>query len=374
MRKDDRLNDLALKVLTHSVRLKPNEKVYLDFIGAQTLPLLEAFVRIIAQKGAIPYPVLQTDGLMCDFMMNASEESIKAYGDSYARLMKEMDVCVRIVGYDNPYALSKVSDERKQWYTRYFMGAVHTNVRVPNTRWCVLRYPTASKASLAGMSTEEYEEFFFNSCLFDYQLLEEAMSPLSSLMIKTDKVKIIAPETDLEFSIKGIGAVKCYGLRNLPDGEVFSAPVKDSINGHITFNTHTESGGKNFKNIRLEFEKGKVIKAYSLINNDALQAILKTDAGACYTGEFALGVNPYITHEVCENLFDEKISGSIHIALGNAQGGAHNGNKSTIHWDMVQIHTPEYGGGEIYFDDILIRKNGIFVLPELFGLNAENLK
>ena len=193
-------------------------------------------------------------------------------------------------------------------------------------------------------------------------------------MMKTDKVHIKAKGTDLNFSIKNIPVIRCSGVVNIPDGEVYTAPVKNSINGYIQFNTDTAYNGIFFSNIYLEFENGRIVKARSLVNDDKLQKLLKSDDGACYMGEFALGVNPYITKPMLDILFDEKIRGSFHMAIGNSYDDAFNGNKSSIHWDLVQIQTPECGGGEIYFDDKLIRKDGRFVLKELDALNPENLK
>jgi len=247
------------------------------------------------------------------------------------------------------------------------------NQRVDHTKWVVLRYPTESMSQQAGMSTEAFEDFYFDVCTLDYSKMDKAMTPLVELMNKTDRVRIVAKDTDLTFSIKGIPAIKCSGLRNIPDGEVYTAPVKDSVNGYITYNVPSVEEGIKFENVRLEFKDGKIVKATA---NDtvAVNKIFDTDEGARYVGEFALGVNPYITKAMGDILFDEKISGSIHFTPGQSYEDAPNGNKSAIHWDLVQVQTTEYGGGEIYFDDVLIRKDGMFVLDELKCLNPENLK
>jgi aminopeptidase len=245
--------------------------------------------------------------------------------------------------------------------------------RVNKTRWCVLRWPAPSMAQAANMSTEAFENFYFEVCTMDYPKMARAMGPLQKLMSKTDRVRLQSPGTDLQFSIKGIGAIMAEGKRNIPDGEVFSCPVKNSVQGCIQYNTPTIYSGTKFENVRLEFKDGKIIKATSN-NNQRLNEILDTDPGARYIGEFSLGFNPYILNPMCDILFDEKIAGSLHFTPGQAYEDADNGNKSAVHWDMVLIQRPEWGGGEVWFDDKLIRKDGMFVPKELQPLNPENLK
>ncbi|HRZ80378.1 MAG TPA: aminopeptidase, partial [bacterium] len=240
--------------------------------------------------------------------------------------------------------------------------------------WCILAFPNPSYAQASSMSTEAFEDFYFNVCSLDYAKMDKAMDPLKKLMDKTDKVHIKGPgRTDLKFSIKGINAVKCAGKYNVPDGEVFTAPVKDSVNGVIEYNTPTVYHGTKFDKVILTFKKGKIVKIEGS-NVEKLEHIFNTDEGARFVGEFAIGVNPYITKPMVDILFDEKICGSIHFTPGATYDECDNGNRSAIHWDLVMIQTPEYGGGEIYFDDVLIRKDGQFVLKELKPLNPENLK
>lgn len=245
--------------------------------------------------------------------------------------------------------------------------------RVNETKWVVMRYPNPSMAQLANMSQEAFEDFYFNVCTLDYKKMSKAMDSLVDLMNRTDKVQIKGPGTDLTFSIKGIDAVKCDGKCNIPDGEVYTAPVKDSMNGIISYNTPSEEMGFTYENIVFEVENGKIVKA-TANNNEKINALLDTDEGARYFGEFAIGVNPYILYPMKDTLFDEKIAGSFHLTPGMAYEDAFNGNKSAVHWDLVMIQRPDYGGGEIWFDDVLIRKDGMFVIPELECLNPENLK
>jgi aminopeptidase len=228
-------------------------------------------------------------------------------------------------------------------------------------------------AQLANMSTEAFEDFYFDVCNLDYAKMDRAMDPLQWLMSKTDKVRIVAPGTDLTFSIKGIGAQKCSGERNIPDGEVYSCPVRDSVNGTIAYNTPSVYNGFTYENIKFTFENGKIVEA-TANDTDRINALLDSDDGARHIGEFSLGFNPYILHPMKDTLFDEKIAGSLHFTPGQAYEVTDNGNRSSIHWDLVLIQRPEYGGGEVYFDDVLIRKDGLFVIPELEGLNPDSLK
>ena len=186
-------------------------------------------------------------------------------------------------------------------------------------------------------------------------------------MEKTDQVHLKGPGTDLKFSIKGIPAVKCDGHRNIPDGEVYSAPVRDSMNGVIQYNADSMMAGSLFKNIRFEIKNGKIVDATCDGDVKKLNEQLDIDEGARYFGEFALGVNPHVIKPMLDTLFDEKIRGSFHLTPGNAYDTAPNGNKSALHWDIVCIQTPECGGGEIHFDGKLIRKDGLFVLRGAAG-------
>jgi aminopeptidase len=247
------------------------------------------------------------------------------------------------------------------------------NHRVSKTRWCVLRWPTPSMAQGASMSTEAFEDLYFDVCTMDYRKMARAMVPLHRRMTKADRVHLKGPGTDLTFSIKGIGAKMCKGDRNIPDGEVFSCPVKTSVNGQIQFNAPTLYSGTKFENVRLEFKDGKVVDA-TANNTKRLNEILNTDPGARYVGEFSLGFNPYILNPMCDILFDEKIAGSLHFTPGQAYEECDNGNRSAVHWDMVLIQRPEWGGGEIWFDGELIRKDGMFLPKDLKPLNPANLK
>ena len=283
--------------------------------------------------------------------------------------MKKVGVYIAIRGADNANENSDVPSDRTALYSRIMRPVL--NQRVNKTRWCVLRWPSPSMAQAAGMSTEAFEDLYFNVCTLDYARMARAMAPLERRMKRADRVHLKASGTDLTFSIKGIGAKMCRGDRNIPDGEVFSCPVKDSVNGAIQFNTPSLYAGTKFENVRLEFKDGKVINA-TANNTRRLNEILDTDAGARYVGEFSLGFNPFILSPMCDILFDEKIAGSFHFTPGQAYEEADNGNRSQVHWDMVSIQRKSYGGGEIYFDGQLIRRDGEFLPKELRSLNRSS--
>ncbi|MDD4584196.1 MAG: aminopeptidase, partial [Eubacteriales bacterium] len=285
--------------------------------------------------------------------------------------MEGMQAYIAIRASDNASEQADVPGSQHNLYSKVLRPVLR--YRVDNTKWVVLRYPNNAMAQLANTSLESFEDFYFDVCTLDYGKMDKAMDTLVDLMNKTDKVQIKGPGTDLTFSIKDIPTVKCSGERNIPDGEVYTAPVRESANGIISYNTPSEVDGFIYENVIFEIKNGKIIKATSN-DNERINQMLDTDDSSRYFGEFAIGVNPYILYPMRDTLFDEKIAGSFHLTPGCAYDDANNGNKSAVHWDLVMIQRPEYGGGEIYFDDVLIRKDGLFVLPELEILNPENLK
>jgi aminopeptidase len=182
-------------------------------------------------------------------------------------------------------------------------------------------------------------------------------------------VEIRGPGTDLYFRLGDIPVVKAAGKHNIPDGEVFTAPVKDSVEHTITYNTPSLFDGVTCEGVSLTFEEGRIVGATGT-PQEKVDAIFATDEGARYVGEFALGLNPHIERPLKDTPYDEKIRGSLHLTPGDAyEGLADNGNRSAVHWDLVLIQTPEWGGGEIYFDGVLVREDGRFVLPELETLD-----
>lgn len=370
--RDARIDKLAELLVNYSCELKKGEKVLIEAHDIDS-ELVVALVEKAYAAGGFPFVKIidkRVDRAILNGLTEQAAALMRKY-DSYR--MEDMDAYIGIRGGNNSYELSDVPSVNNQIYQREYMLPVHHEIRVKKTKWVVLRYPNPGMAQLAGMSTEAFENFYFDVCTLDYRKMDKAMDALGALLNKTDRVRLIAKDTDLNFSIKGIGSNKCSGRRNIPDGEIYSAPVKDSVNGKITFNAPSIEQGLKHEHISLKFKDGKVIEATSNFTKE-LNAILDTDEGARYVGEFSLGINPYILTPMGDILFDEKICGSIHFTPGACYDDCYNGNKSSIHWDMVLIMTKEYGGGEIWFDDVLIRKDGRFVIKELECLNPENLK
>jgi len=370
---DQRLKKLAQGLVQYSCQVKKDEKVYIHYIGKETKELARQLVKEVYAVGGIPFVHYTEPQLQREVLLKGTKEQMEWMSKIDGMEMSEMDCYIGVRGNDNISELSDVPSEKMSLYEQYYLKPVHHDIRVPKTKWVVLRYPNASMAQLSGTSIEAFEDFYFNVCTLDYEKMEEAMNPLVEYMNRTDQVRLTGPGTDLTFSIKDIPAIPCSGRCNIPDGEVYTAPVKNSINGTLTYNTPSPYQGFVFEQVSLEFKDGKIIQA-SANDTKRLNQILDTDEGARYIGEFAIGVNPYILEPMKDILFDEKIQGSIHFTPGNCYEEAPNGNKSSIHWDMVWIQRPEYGGGEIYFDDVLIRKDGRFVIPGLECLNPENLK
>jgi len=361
---DPRLNDLAKVIVNYSIDLQKGEKVLIEAVGIEPQAVI-ALIRAVRKREGIPLVTLKEPQVMREILRDGTEEGIKLAAACEAYRMKKVDAYVGFRSGSNAFEMSDVTPEKMKIYNTHWMKPVHLKLRVPKTRWVVLRYPTPSMAQQAGMSTEAFEAFYFKVCTLNYNKLSKAMDALVTCMDATDHVAIKGPGTDLEFSIKDLPAIKCDGKMNVPDGEVFTAPVKTSINGVVTFNTPAVYEGITFENIKLEFEKGKVVKA-ECNHTDRFNQILDCDKGARYVGEFAIGVNPHVKQPMKDTLFDEKIAGSFHMALGNAyEGEADNGNRSQIHWDLVAIQTAGLGGGEISFDGETIRKNGRFVTTDL---------
>jgi aminopeptidase len=370
---DPRIEKLARTLVGYACAVKPGEKVLVEAIDVPN-PFTTALVREIAAAGGRPLVLLKSNEVNRALMRAGTIEQWDTIAAVERLQMENVQCYIGARGSHNVSELSDVPADKQKLYESTVWKKVHHEIRVKKTRWVVLRWPTPSMAQMAEMSTEAFEDFYFNVCTLDYAKMSRAMQPLKQLMEKTDRVRLKGPrDTDLTFSIKGIPAIPCDGKVNIPDGEVFTAPVKTSVNGVIHFNAPTIYRGATHNDIRLTFKDGKVVEATSTATGK-LNEVLNADEGARYVGEFAIGFNPYCTKPMKDILFDEKIAGSIHFTPGACYDEASNGNKSDIHWDMVMLQTPEVGGGEIWFDDRLVRKDGRFVVPELEALNPENLK
>ncbi len=371
--RDERVKTLAKNLIHFSCGLKQGEKILIESIGAND-DLLRALVDEAYAAGGLPFVKIDDTRTRRALLMGLTEEQADLMAKVDAELMSQMQAYIGVRGGDNATELSDVPAEKTQLYQKKYWHPVHSLIRVAKTKWCVLRYPSPSMAQMAKMSTDAFEDFYFDVCTLDYAKMGKAMQNLKAMMESTDQVRILGPgDTDICFSIKGIPAIPCDGHMNIPDGEVFTAPVKESVNGVIHYNTPSPHDGFTYENVRLVFENGKIVEA-TANDTERINKVFDVDEGARYVGEFAIGVHPYITRPMGDILFDEKIAGSIHFTPGMCYDEAPNGNTSALHWDLVLIQTPEFGGGEIYFDDKLIRKDGRFVAQELECLNPECLK
>lgn len=370
---DPRYQKLAEVLVHYATNLKKGENVLIEHTDCPP-EMIQALIREVSSVGAHPVLEMKTQRLQRELFLNATEDQIKTIADAELYRMKKMQSFIGIRGIVNSKELSDVPTEKMELFEKLWLQPVHLEQRVRHTRWVILRIPSPSMAQMAKMSSDAFEDFFFEVCVgIDWAKASKAMEPLVDLMQHTDKVHINGPGTDLNFSIKGIPAIKCDGHLNIPDGEVFTAPVRDSVNGTLQYNAPSTNRGFTFENVRFVFKNGKIVEA-TANNTEKLNQILDTDEGSRYIGEFALGLHPVIKQPMDDILFDEKINGSFHFTPGNAyEDEADNGNRSAVHWDLVCIQTPEAGGGEIWFDGKLIRKDGLFVVPELQGLNPENL-
>jgi len=369
---DPRIQKLADLLVNYACSVQPGEKLLLEAIDVPPA-FTTAVVRAVSAAGGHPLVLLKSNEINRALMQVGTIEQWETIAAIEQQQMESVQCYIGARGSHNVSELSDVPTDKQKIYEQTVWSKVHHSIRIKKTRWCVLRWPTPSMAQMAEMSTDAFEDFYFNVCTLDYGKMSRAMDPLIDLMQKTDRVRLKGPsDTDLTFSIKGIPAIKCDGKVNIPDGECFTAPVRDSVNGVIHFNCPTMYRGVTHNDVRLVFKNGKIVEATST-DTRKLNEVFDTDEGSRYVGEFAIGFNPHCTKAMKDILFDEKIAGSIHFTPGSCYDEASNGNKSAIHWDLVMRQTPDAGGGEIRFDDQVIRRDGLFLLPALQGLNPENL-
>lgn len=366
---DEKLKNLASTIIDYSIKVEENEKVLITMEDGVDINFINMLVeKIIAKNASVFVKVIndEVDSLirskLNDNLINLSKVNLEHEVNTYDSFIR---ICYNTNDYENKYVNSEMFKKLKK-ITEYL-----DDIRINKRKWVILNYPSTTDAYKAKMTNKEFRDFAIDTMCFDYKKMYELMLPLKQLMEDTDKVRIVAKDTDISFSIKGMPAVICAGEFNIPDGEVFSAPIKNSVNGKITYNTPSPYHDSIYNNISLEFKDGKIVSATCSGDDTKLNEIFDTDEGSRYIGEFAIGLNPLIKNPMGDILFDEKIYGSIHFTPGMAYAEAFNGNKSAIHWDLVLIQTKEYGGGEIYFDDVLIRKDGKFVVKELEKLNFD---
>lgn len=369
---DPRWETLASTLIGHSVKLKKGEILLIETFDLEDTTLPRLLAREAAARGAAAYIETRDQRILRDILAHGNEAMLRAWGAWERNRMESVQAYIGIRGSRNISEMSDIPAARMNLYSEHYLKPVHFECRIKKTRWCVLRAPSPSMAQQAGMSTEAFERFYFDVCNIDYPRLAKALKPLVDRMTAANEVRILGPETDLTFSIRGIPVVPCAGEMNIPDGEAFTAPIRDSVEGTIRFNTPTVYQGSHFDGVRLTFRKGRIVEAdCERGDREKLRRILESDEGASHIGEWSIGCNPRILNPMRDILFDEKIAGSFHLTPGNAYDEADNGNRSKIHWDLVQIQRPEHGGGRILFDGEPIRIDGSFVPPELQSLDPE---
>lgn len=367
---DENYRKLARTLCRHSARISAGEHALID-VRDTPAEMVEALIDEISSLGAYAHVEISDARISRKLALSSGGERLAADAAAALARIRQMDAYIAIRGAENIFENSDVPHERMAEIQEAMKEAV--DWRVNKTKWVVLRWPNPSMAQQARMSTQAFRDFYFRVCTMDYAKMEEGMAAMKELMERTCDVRITGPGTDLRFSIKGMRAIPCGGQYNIPDGEIFTAPVLDSVEGRVAYNAPTVYNGIPFQSVELEFERGKIVRADSPSNGDALRKILSSDEGACRIGEFAMGFNPHITRPMLDILFDEKIAGSFHFTPGQAYAEADNSNRSRIHWDMVCIQTPEYGGGKIYFDGKLVREDGLFGGEGIDKLNPDYL-
>ncbi|MSR28582.1 MAG: aminopeptidase [Phycisphaerales bacterium] len=370
---DPRFQTLASVIINHSCRLGPAENILIE---AFDIPeeMVIALIDEARRVGGNAHVAERSTRIMRALQEGSTQENLVTWADCDLHRMKQMQAYVGLRGADNASEMAGVPSAQLQMVGKFYSTPVHSQQRVKHTKWVVLRWPSPSMAQLAKMSTREFEEYYFRVCCVDYAKMDHAVQPLVTRMKSADTVHIKGPgPTDLRFSIRNIGAVACSGDRNIPDGECFSAPVRESVEGILQYNTGTLYQGTTYSNVRFEFSKGRIVKATCDGDIEKLNAMLDSDEGARYIGEFSLGFNPTILHPILDTLFDEKIAGSFHFTPGQCYEEAENGNRSQVHWDIVCIQRSDYGGGTISFDGEVIRRDGLFVVDDLKGLNPDAL-
>lgn len=352
---DQRDEKLANILVHYSIKAKKGDKVIIDFHEAGKTLALEVYKKLL-DIGAFVYLEAKLDGFEHAYYKHASSEQINHVFDFEHEKPDEVDARVVIRSSFNSKEMSNIAPEKIAARRKTMQPFLNKYVE---KRWILTYYPSHGMAQEADMSLEEYKEFYFKTCLLDWESVKESQEKLKNAIDDGKVMRVVGEKTDITLSMEGRDGIKCCGEHNMPDGEVFYAPVETQVNGHVYFDLPSIFSGKEVKGIYLEFENGKIIKATAEKNQELLHAILSTDEGSKYLGEVGIGTNFQITKPTKEILFDEKIGGSIHMAVGRAYKEGGGQNESAIHWDMIKDLRKK---GEIYIDGKLIQKNGKFLL------------
>ncbi|GHO85551.1 aminopeptidase [Dictyobacter formicarum] len=364
---DPRLQKLAKVLVNYSLALQPGETFFLKG-PAIAAPLIKEIYREAIRAGAHVTPSITLDGMEEIFFTESNGEQLRYISPVVDFHINHFDAQFTIIADENTKALSNVNPQKMATHSaaqagisRRFMERSATN----DLRWSLTLYPTQAHAMDAGMSLSEYEEFVFNAGLLDqddpvaaWKKVQVEQQHIADYLEQHDEIHIVAPGTDLTYRVAGRKWINCAGDKNFPDGEVFTGPIENSVNGHISFTYPAVYNGNEVENVRLVFKDGKVVESSAGRGEEFLNAMLNMDAGSRYLGEVAFGLNYNVQRFTKEILFDEKIGGTMHMALGAGYPETGSTNESGLHWDMVcDLHE-----GKVYADGELCYENGKFII------------
>ncbi len=353
---DKRWYELADILVNYSTEVKPGERVMISMRETHTLPLVKAIYAACIKVGAFPQVQFLSDYLDHALMRDGSTEQVEQVPEIEAYGMAWADVYFGVRGTHNIYEFADIPPNVLARY-RSAMGTI-SSLRWEKTRWVIVTVPNEDFAQQAETDVETITDLFFNACLLDWSAATKHWQNLADHLNKGSEIRLVAKNTDLRFSFTGRTWMVGDGQFNMPDGEIFTAPVEDSVNGFISFEFPGVLGGRLVHDMRLEWEQGTLVHASAGKNEDFLKRILETDDGASRIGEFAFGTNDGIDR-FCKNIFyDEKINGTVHLALGRAYPVCGGTNQSSIHWDIIKDTRQE---GIVYLDGVKVFENGKFL-------------
>lgn len=348
---DPRVTKLASILVHHSVRVKKGELIVINS-SSEAAPLALECYKLILKAGGIPSVNFSMPRFAYTYYKYAKPHQLNCFPKVAKFEAENLKGMINIGAPFNTKEFSNI-DPKKIVLRRRVTNPISEIIL--NKKWVGCDYPTNALAQDADMSLEEFEDFLFNATNIDWNKESKKQDKIKAVLDKGKRVRILADDTDLTFSIKGRTAIKCYGEHNMPDGEVFLAPVEKTTEGFIHYSFPVIYNGREVSGVTLKFKKGKVVDAKALKNEKFLKAMINTDKGSKYLGEFGIGMNPNITKFIKNILFDEKILGSVHLALGRAYKEGGGVNQSALHWDMIKDLR---NGGRVYIDDKLMHKNG----------------
>ncbi len=367
---DPRITRLAAVIVDHSVQARPGDQAAI-MASAAAAPLVLEIYRLLLERGAHPLPMLDLPGMPYIFYKTASEEQIRFVSPVHRYIIENFDIRIRVDCETNTRELTSVDPARQAMRaqaTRPLLKTSMERAAAGALRWCVALYPTAAFAQEADMSLAEFEDFAYSACLLDepdpvaaWQKVRDRQQDLVEWLAGKNEVHLLGPDTDLRLGVGGRTWINCFGDNNMPDGEIFTGPEEGKVNGTIRFTYPAIVNGREVEDVRLWFEDGAVVKCAAAKNEAYLNKMLDTDEGARRVGEFAFGTNFGIQRFIKNILFDEKIGGTVHLALGAGYPETGSANESAIHWDMI---CDLRQGSEVYVDGELFAKDGKYVLWE----------